>query len=79
MRVGDRVKLLRCTDPHTKLTEGDLGTVTYVDSTHTVHVKWDNGSYLGLVPGQDSFVKVGAELGHGAEHLRQYREGREEG
>jgi Domain of unknown function (DUF4314) len=29
-----------------------------VDDLGTIHVKWDNGSTLGLVPGQDSFRVV---------------------
>lgn len=47
---GDRVRLVRTTDEHTTLKPGDLGTVGMVDSMGTVHVKWDNGSTLGLVP-----------------------------
>lgn len=46
---GDRVKLIHCNDPHTRLAPGTLGTVTGVDSIGTVHVAWDNGSHLGLV------------------------------
>jgi hypothetical protein len=47
--VGRRVRLVRCTDEHTKLEPGALGTVRFVDSTGTVHVDWDDGSKLGLV------------------------------
>jgi hypothetical protein len=46
---GRRIKLLNCTDAHTKLERGALGTVALVDSVGTVHVNWDNGSQLGLV------------------------------
>lgn len=46
---GQRVRLLRCTDPHTRLEPGEKGTVMSVDSLGTVHVKWDSGSNLGLV------------------------------
>ena len=38
--------------------EGTLGTVTCVDDIGTIHVSWDNGSGLGLVPGTDRFRKV---------------------
>lgn len=46
---GDRVQLIRCNDPHTRLEPGARGTVLLVDSMGTVHVKWDSGSSLGLV------------------------------
>lgn len=47
--VGRRVKLVRCTDEYTRLAPGAEGTVTFVDSMGTVHVRWDDGSQLGLV------------------------------
>lgn len=46
--VGKRIRLLACTDPHTELRPGDLGTVRLVDCMDTVHVDWDGGSRLGL-------------------------------
>jgi hypothetical protein len=41
-------------DPYSDLQEGTEGTVLFVDSTGTVHVKWDSGSRLGMVlqPGE---------------------------
>lgn len=50
---GDRVRLLRTTDIFTELEPGAEGTVTFIDSMGTVFVKWDSGSGLGLVPGED--------------------------
>ena len=47
--VGDRVRLVRCSDPFTRLTPGSEGTVTFVDDMGTVHVRWDDGHSLGLV------------------------------
>ena len=35
-------------DPYTKIPEGTKGTVLVVDDTGTIHVKWDNGSSLGI-------------------------------
>ena len=52
---GDRVKLVSTTDPHTDLVAGAFGTVRHVDAVGTVHVNWDSGSQLGLVPGEDSW------------------------
>ena len=48
-QVGDRVELVRCTDQYTRLKPGTRGEVTFIDSTGTVHVKWDGGARLGLV------------------------------
>ena len=50
VKRGDRVRLMHVNDPYTKLERGELGTVMRVDSLGTVHVKWDSGSTLGLVP-----------------------------
>lgn len=56
--IGTRVALVSTTDPHTRLAAGDVGTVVHVDSMGTVHVDWDNGSNLGLVPGEDVWREV---------------------
>jgi hypothetical protein len=50
---GKRIQLEYTSDPYTDLRPGDEGVVQFVDSLGTVHAKWDNGSSLGLVPGQD--------------------------
>lgn len=55
MKVGDRIRLIRTTDRYTNLEPGALGTVRLIDSVGTLHVDWDNGSLLGLVPGHDQF------------------------
>ncbi len=47
--VGKRVRFLRSSDPYTKLQHGDEGVVTTVDDFGTVHIKWDNGSTLGMI------------------------------
>ena len=48
----DRVRLVSTTDPYTNLVPGNLGTVERVDDLGTIHVHWDQGSRLGLVPGE---------------------------
>lgn len=57
-RVGKRVRLVRCIDPYTLNPPGTEGTVTMVDDTGTVHVRWDNGSTLGLIPGVDRWEDI---------------------
>jgi hypothetical protein len=56
--VGKRVRLIRTSDPHTNLKPGDEGEVVFVDSLGSVHVKWDSGSNLGLIQGEDSWEYV---------------------
>lgn len=53
--IGDRVRLVRTDDPYTNLKPGDVGTVFLVDDFGTQHIKWDNGSTLGLVPEVDTW------------------------
>jgi hypothetical protein len=55
-KKGDRVRLDHTSDPYTELRPGALGTVGHVDSIGTVHVRWDSGSNLGLVPGEDRWT-----------------------
>ncbi|NBT30058.1 MAG: DUF4314 domain-containing protein [Gammaproteobacteria bacterium] len=54
-KVGDRVRLIRCNDQYSNLPSGTTGTVDFIDGMGTIHVKWDNGSRLGLIPGEDSW------------------------
>ena len=55
---GTRVMLIRMSDPYTNLRQGDLGTVTMVDDIGTIHVKWDRGSMLGVVFGEDECRRI---------------------
>lgn len=59
-RPGERVRLVRTTDPYTHLQPGDRGTVLRVDDAGTVHIAWDCGSTLGMVPGEDHIAHVQA-------------------
>ena len=56
---GTRVELIHMDDPYnTKLYPGCQGTVRCVDDMGTIHVSWDCGSGLGLVPGEDAWKKL---------------------
>ncbi|MBQ6219943.1 MAG: DUF4314 domain-containing protein [Methanobrevibacter sp.] len=37
---------------------GTIGEVTCIDDAGTIHVRWENGSGLGLIPGTDQFHKI---------------------
>ena len=50
---GTRLVLVRMNDPYTKLRPGDLGTLDFVDDAGTQFCRWDNGSTLGVVFGED--------------------------
>jgi hypothetical protein len=56
--MGRRVQLIHCSDPYTLTKPGSLGTVQFVDDLNTVHVRWDDGSTIGMLPGEDSFILV---------------------
>lgn len=53
---GTRIRFVSSSDPYTALSHGDEGTVEDVDSLGTIHVRWDNGSTLGMIPGEDRFA-----------------------
>ena len=51
---GRRIVCVEMNDPY-PVPSGTEGTVTLVDSIGTIHVIWDNGSTLGLVPNEDKY------------------------
>ena len=55
---GTRIMLLKMDDPYTQLKKGDMGNVLHVDDAGQIHVVWDAGSSLALVPGEDKFMKL---------------------
>jgi hypothetical protein len=61
-QAGDRVELVSCDDPYTRLAPGSQGTVTgtsgplrYFNNQIQVHVRWDDGSTLSLLEGVDRY------------------------
>ena len=57
---GTRIQLSYMNDPYAPVEPGTRGTVVSVDDASTLHMKWDNGRTLGLIPGEDSFRKLTA-------------------
>ena len=56
---GDRVALVRTDDPDTRLRPGDQGTVTRWDpAQEQLHVRWDSGSTLSMLPGEGDQVRL---------------------
>lgn len=55
---GTRIRLIHTDDPHTDLKPGDEGTVTQVSKQGDLHMKWDSGSMLNLLPDFDKYEVV---------------------
>ena len=55
---GTRIELISMEDPYSPIEPGTKGTVVLVDDMGTIHMEWDNGRTLGLIPGEDSFKVI---------------------
>lgn len=62
--IGKRVKLVRMEDPYTDLKEGDEGIITHIDGLGQLHVNWDNGSKLAIIPEIDEYDILEKKLNH---------------
>ena len=58
---GTRLELISMDDPYAPVPSGTRGTLRFIDDMGTLHMKWDNGRTLGIVPGEDSFRKLTEE------------------
>lgn len=56
--VRDRVRLIEMLDEYTQLEPGAQGVVDFIDDLGTVHVKWDTGHTLGLIPELDKYERL---------------------
>ena len=59
---GTRIRLNSMEDPYAPIAPGTEGEVDFVDDIGTIHMKWDNGRALGIVPGEDSFTVLPPKL-----------------
>lgn len=51
---GKRVRCINMNDDF-PIEKGEEGTVDLVDDMGTIHVNWDNGRHIGLVPEEDTY------------------------
>ena len=58
--VGTRIQLIAMRDEKYPVLPGTIGEVTHIDDMGSVHMKWQNGSSLAIIPEVDSFKIVGA-------------------
>ena len=52
---GTRIELLAMEDPYSPIPPGAQGTVSTVDDAGQLHMVWDTGRTLAVIPGEDSF------------------------
>lgn len=59
-KPGTKIRLLEDMkeELYHPINAGEIGIVNHVDSMGTIHVNWENGSGLGLIPGVDKFEMV---------------------
>ena len=55
---GTRIELIAMEDPYAPIAPGTKGTVEYIDDAGQLHMHWDNGRTLALIPGEDSFREI---------------------
>ena len=55
---GTRLELQEMEDPYAPVQSGTRGTVAVVDDMGQIHMNWDNGRTLAVIPGVDQFRKL---------------------
>lgn len=59
--IGSKIRLNSMDDPYHPVPPGTVGELVAIDDVGTLHVKWQNGSSLGLIVGEDSFTVLKQE------------------
>lgn len=53
--IGKRIKLISMRGDYDPIEPGTEGTIKYIDDAGTIHVNWDNGRRLGVIPNFDKY------------------------
>ena len=59
-KEGMRVELISMSDDPNPVPAGTKGTISFIDGMGTIHVEWDNGRVLGIIPGVDRYQLIEA-------------------
>ena len=59
--IGTKIQLISMRDEKYPILLGTIGVVTHIDDMGSIHLKWQNGSSLAIIPEVDSFRVAGAE------------------
>ena len=61
VKIGDKLRLIFLEDKYSKLQPGSIGLVDSIDAIGTLHMKWSDGSTLGLIPNVDKYEVVATD------------------
>lgn len=59
---GTKIECIKMNDPYNPIPSGTKGEVDHVDDIGTIHMKWENGSSLGIIVGEDDFKVIQQEF-----------------
>jgi len=62
-KEGMRIRLISMVDDPNPVPPGTEGTIRLVDDTGTIHVRWDDGRQLGVIPGIDQYQLLESNSG----------------
>ena len=55
---GTRIRLIEMNDPYSPVSPGTEGTVNFIDDQCQLHVDWDNGPTIALIPGNGLILDI---------------------
>ena len=58
---GTKIRLISMRNEKYPILPGTIGEVTHIDDMGSIHMKWQNGSSLAIIPEVDSFKVLEAE------------------
>ena len=64
--VGTKIRLISMRNEKYPILPGTIGEVTHIDDMGSIHMKWQNGSSLALIPEVDIMEYLTAERNHNA-------------
>lgn len=56
VKKGERIVMIYMANEPRPIQRGEQGTVVHVDDAGSIHVDWDNGRRLAVIPEVDQFV-----------------------